>query len=102
MRIPLLAAAVLVMGAALAAPPCGPIPRALAQQQEAWETRLKVQLFDEQKCELLRVITLRQSPLPGRDGLEGRALCTDGREFDFTRPGPNHKFTIHLCQPVLC
>jgi len=71
-------------------------------QSESWQTLLKAQLVAEQHCELTLVINFRRIPLGKLDGYEGRIRCRDGREFDFTQSSPNQKFTIKLCQPVVC
>jgi hypothetical protein len=75
---------------------------AFAQTEPEWQAILRLQLAEEQKCELLRVVSMRQLPSPGLDALEGRIRCADGREYDFSREKAHQKFTIRLCQPAVC
>lgn len=70
--------------------------------QEAWEAALRLQLETEKKCQLQAFVSVRELPVEGLGGLEGRIRCGDGREFDFSRQKPHQKFDIHLCQPAVC
>lgn len=74
----------------------------LAADNDQWEALLRMQLETEKKCQFQRIVSMRQLPVPGLDALEGRVRCTDGREFDFSRPKPHQKFEIHLCAPAVC
>jgi hypothetical protein len=73
-----------------------------ADEKEAWQTVLKQVLASEKKCELREIQWVREVPVGGHVGLEGRIRCIDGREFDFTRPRPHMKFEVLLCQPTVC
>lgn len=75
---------------------------AASQTAESWQVLLRAQLQDRQRCELRDFLTVREVPVGGKTGLEGRIRCTDGREFDFSRDEPNALFTIRLCQPAVC
>ncbi len=75
---------------------------AAAWSEEGWEATLKLQLEIEKKCQLERLVSVRQLPVEGLGGLEGRARCHDGREFDFSRQKAHQKFEIHLCMPAVC
>lgn len=68
----------------------------------AQETLLRSQLDEHYKCELNKILFLRKFELGGDTKLEGRALCTDQREVDFTQASPHQKFQLHLCQPTVC
>lgn len=69
---------------------------------ESWEVLLKAQLQEQQRCDLERVISMREVPLGSSVGIEGRIKCADGREFDFKREREHERFTIRLCQPAVC
>ncbi len=73
-----------------------------ARAEEVWETALRLQLEAEKKCELAVIISVRQIPIGGLDGMEGRVRCVDTREFDFSQQRPHQKFTLQLCQPAVC
>lgn len=77
-------------------------PVGLAEAQEGWEATLKLQLDSEKKCQLERLVSVRQLPLEGLGGLEGRVRCHDGREFDFSRHKAHQKFELRLCMPAVC
>jgi hypothetical protein len=69
---------------------------------ELWESTLRLQLMDERKCQLERLVFVRELPAPQLGAIEGRARCADGREFDFTRAKAHQKFDIRLCMPTVC
>lgn len=75
---------------------------AAAMAQDTWQTVLKLQLEDERRCQLQTFVSVRELPVEGLGGLEGRIRCADGREFDFSRQKAHQKFEIHLCQPAVC
>jgi len=75
---------------------------ALGAEDDAWQTVLRQVLASEKKCQMSEILWVREVPLAGYTGLEGRARCHDGREFDFTRPRPHMKFQVQLCQPTVC
>ncbi len=77
-------------------------PAVWAQAQEGWEATLKLQLDLEKKCQFERLISVRQLPVEGLGGLEGRVRCHDGREFDFLRQKAHQKFELRLCMPAVC
>ncbi len=73
-----------------------------ADSDTSWQTVLQQMLVSEKKCQFRELLWVREVPLAGYTGLEGRVRCVDGREFDFTRPRPHMKFEIQLCQPTVC
>lgn len=79
-----------------------------AQGEEAkpsaptWQSVLSLQLKDEYRCDLDKVLFDRDVDVGGRTSKEGRVRCLDGREFDFSRASTHEKFVIHLCQPAVC
>lgn len=77
-------------------------PAAAAAEVETWQSVLKQVLAVEKKCQLHEIEWVREVPVGGHVGLEGRVRCADGREFDFTRPRPHMKFEVQLCQPTVC
>jgi hypothetical protein len=77
-------------------------PAVVAEAQEGWEATLKLQLDVEKKCQFERLVSVRQLPVEGLGGLEGRVRCHDGREFDFSRQKAHQKFEIRLCMPAVC
>lgn len=70
--------------------------------EEGWEATLKLQLNDEKKCTFERFVFVRQLSGEPLGGLEGRARCQDGREFDFARQKAHQKFELRLCMPTVC
>ncbi|MGE8943519.1 hypothetical protein ACO2I3_16555 [Leptospira interrogans] len=74
----------------------------VAAEKEVWQTVLRQVLASEKKCELREIQWVREVPVGGHIGLEGRIRCIDGREFDFTRARPHMKFEVQLCQPTVC
>lgn len=70
--------------------------------EELWESTLRLQLMDEKKCQLERLVFVRELPGPQLGGIEGRAKCADGREFDFSRAKAHQKFDVRLCMPTVC
>lgn len=81
-------------------------PRAHGQEAKSgvptWQSVLTLQLKDEQRCDLDKVLFEHDVEAGGRVSKEGRVRCLDGREFDFSRPSTHEKFDIHLCQPTVC
>ncbi len=67
-----------------------------------WQGVLALQLKDEYRCDLDKVLFDRDLDAGGRSSKEGRIRCLDGREFDFSRPSTHEKFDLHLCQPTVC
>ncbi|MGD9669649.1 MAG: hypothetical protein AB7U75_11405 [Hyphomicrobiaceae bacterium] len=67
-----------------------------------WQGVLSVQLKDEYRCDLDKVLFEHDVEAGGRVSKEGRVRCLDGREFDFSRPSTHEKFDIRLCQPTVC
>jgi hypothetical protein len=74
----------------------------LGAAEETWLTLLRLQLRDEQRCDLSFVVSWRELPIEGLNTLEGRIRCLDGREYDFERKRPHLKFALRLCQPAQC
>lgn len=72
------------------------------QASESWEVLLRHQLQEQQRCVLDKVLMVREVPVGDVVGLTGRIRCTDQREFDFQRENANQKFTIRLCEPMVC
>lgn len=68
----------------------------------AQETLLRSQLTEHYKCELEKVLFIRKFEIGKDTKLEGRILCTDQREVDFTQASPHQKFQLRLCQPTVC
>lgn len=68
----------------------------------AWHAILALQLKDEYRCDLDKVLFDRDVEAGTRKSKEGRARCIDGREFDFSRDGTHEKFTLRLCSPTVC
>lgn len=67
-----------------------------------WQGVLTLQLKDEHRCDLDKVLFDRDVEAGGRVSKEGRVRCLDGREFDFSRPSTHETFDIRLCQPSVC
>ncbi len=93
---PRLASLALVMAVAVAA------SAGKVRADDLWESTLRLQLMDERKCQLERLVFVRELPGPQLGALEGRARCTDGREFDFSRAKAHQKFDVRLCMPTVC
>lgn len=74
----------------------------LKPEEGPWRIVLKNQLKAEQSCELNEVLGYQEVPLGGDVGLDGRATCIDGREFNFTRKSKDQKFSLDLCKPAVC
>lgn len=68
----------------------------------AWQAILALQLKDQYRCDLDKVLFDRDVEVGSRKSKEGRARCVDGREFDFSRDGTHEKFTLQLCSPTVC
>lgn len=73
-----------------------------AGSDEMWEATLRLQLEGEKRCQLQSFVSVRELPVEGLGGLEGRIRCIDGREFDFSRQRQHQKFELRLCQPAVC
>jgi hypothetical protein len=67
-----------------------------------WLPELEQQLQDDKSCMLLYLVNVREYQLGGRDVVEAKAQCEDGRSFDVSRQGGEPQFTIKLCKPVVC
>jgi hypothetical protein len=74
----------------------------LLPEEGPWRLVLKEQLKHEKACSLNAIIAYQEVPLGDDVGLDGRASCFDGREFNFTRKRKHQKFSIELCQPTVC
>jgi hypothetical protein len=71
-------------------------------QTEKWETDLATQLQSEHKCTLNYLTSTRNFILLGRETLETKAHCIDGRAFDATRSDDPKQFDIKKCSPDEC
>jgi hypothetical protein len=69
---------------------------------ETWMPVLRLQLARSHNCTLERVMFVRETPLAGDVGLDGRVRCIEGREYDFSRQRAHQAFEIRLCQPAVC
>ena len=87
---------------ALLFPLAATLPAEDVLAKETWQAVLKIQLMKEQRCDLNYMTRLREFELANHQVIEGRAHCTDGREFDVVRRKTHLKFDIKLCQPTLC
>lgn len=89
---------------ALSLAPVGSAVRAEDAKPETptWQSVLALQLRDEYRCDMDKVLFDRDVDVAGRVSKEGRARCLDGREFDFSRPSTHEKFDIRLCMPTVC
>lgn len=67
-----------------------------------WQSVLALQLKDEHRCDLDKVLFDRDVEVGDRIAKEGRARCLDGREYDFSRSSAHESFDIRLCQPTVC
>jgi hypothetical protein len=86
----------------IAAGLCIPVAGRPAMATDSWEVLLRHQLRSQQRCVLDEILFVREVPVGKIVGLEGRVRCSDTREFDFKRDHANEKFTIRLCEPVVC
>lgn len=101
LRFPRRAAAVL--GAVLSAALPAALPAAgQGSAEQPWLSVLRLQLLDNNHCQIDKVLFSREMTLGTETGLEGRLRCLDGREYDFTRQRAHEKFDIRLCQPAVC
>jgi hypothetical protein len=89
----LTAMAVAASGLSLAAAETAPPP---------WQTLLEMQLQAEVKCVMSGTVFVREEPHGSEVAISGRALCIDGRMFDFSQSKPHLKFDIRACEPVAC
>ncbi|HRY06302.1 MAG TPA: hypothetical protein P5114_04215 [Hyphomicrobiaceae bacterium] len=67
-----------------------------------WQSVLTLQLKDQHRCDLDKVLFERDVEVGASVSKEGRVRCLDGREFDFSRPSTHETFDIRLCQPTVC
>jgi hypothetical protein len=74
----------------------------LAHGAQSRQVLLRHELREQQCCALDEFLLVREMPVGNVVGLEGRIRCIGTREFDFRREHANQRFTIHLCQPVVC
>lgn len=97
-------AALAASAVALVAVAAGPAVHAQDAKPETptWQNVLALQLRDEYRCDMDKVLFDRDVDVGGRTSKEGRARCLDGREFDFSRPSEHEKFQVRLCQPTVC
>lgn len=67
-----------------------------------WQEILALQLLETYRCDLDKVLFVRELKVGESTSSEGRARCLDGREYDFSRDRAHEKFTLRLCQPTVC
>ena len=73
-----------------------------ASDSQEWEQQLEAQLLEDERCELSYTTNTRSLELGGDRSVSGRAHCSDGRSFDFSRLRPGEKFTLAACEVVSC
>lgn len=73
-----------------------------AETGPGWETLLRMQLEETQKCVMSGTVFVRELPVNGGVAYSGRAICLDGRLFDFSQSKPHLKFEITTCDPTYC
>ena len=73
-----------------------------ASDSQEWEQQLVAQLLEDERCELTYTSNTRSLELGGDRSVSGRAHCSDGRSFDFSRLRPGDKFTLAACEVVSC
>lgn len=47
-------------------------------------------------------VFVRELPVGDAIAYSGRAICLDGRQFDFSQSKPHLKFEIRSCDPTYC
>lgn len=75
---------------------------ARAETDASWQTLLRLQLQDTQKCVMSGTVFVRELPIGNGIAYSGRAICLDGRMFDFSQSKPHLKFEITSCDPTYC
>lgn len=78
------------------------VPGARAEDDPSWETLLRLQLEETKKCVMSGTVFVRELPTDGGVAYSGRAICLDGRMFDFSQSKPHLKFEITSCDPTYC
>lgn len=73
-----------------------------AEADPSWETLLRMQLEETQKCVMSGTVFVRELPVEKGIAYSGRAICFDGRLFDFSQSKPHLKFEIRSCDPTYC
>lgn len=94
--------ALAALAAIVLAMPIASAEEAKKDEAPAWLNILALQLKSEYNCDLDEVLFDRNLDLAGKTSKEGKARCIDRREFDFSRDATHEKFTLKLCQPVVC
>lgn len=89
----ILAVAIITLAAAV---------HARAETDTSWETLLRLQLEETQKCVMSGTVFVRELPVGDGIAYSGRAICLDGRMFDFSQSKPHLKFEITSCDPTYC
>jgi hypothetical protein len=88
--------------AGLAAAVCVLLSGAAAQAEGEWQFLLQFQLALDERCQIEYVTNLHEAEVGGVATVSGRAVCTDGRAFDFARLHPLEAFDIKICEIESC
>ncbi|APH72712.1 hypothetical protein [Aquibium oceanicum] len=79
-------------------------PVAVHAQSEnpAWLDELARQIADQEQCEVGFYIFIDEQKLGGRETLQAKLQCVDGRQFDASRVEPATEFEISECGTRVC
>lgn len=71
-------------------------------QPPPWRDAPERQLMKEQQCRVMYLTNVKERQESGRDIVELRAHCEDGRAFDASRLDRGLRFDIQECGPLVC
>jgi hypothetical protein len=73
-----------------------------AEDQVEWQFQLQYQIAVDEQCQIEYMTNVRETEVGGVDTVSGRAVCSDGRAFDFARLDPASPFDIKSCEVQAC
>jgi hypothetical protein len=77
-------------------------PAAAQQEEEVWRILLREQLLSELKCQLNYTTNLRKFEIAGKQAVDVRAHCHDGRSYDASWRPDEERYEFKVCEPTAC
>ncbi len=67
-----------------------------------WQQQIKTQMKKDHDCEVKNFSKVNMAVVNGKESVEARVVCADGRVFDASRQGKGGPFAVKQCNEKGC